>query len=68
MFSFQSLKCTRNVFLLAAGLLGYKAIVLVLTRNHAQVARLAEHLPVQRIAAVLIWFWRELDIADLQRT
>lgn len=28
-------------------------------------ARFAKHLPIQRIAAVLIWFRRELDGTDL---
>lgn len=40
--------------------------VLVLARNQAQMARFAKHLPIQRIAAVLIWFRRELDDTDLQ--
>lgn len=40
--------------------------VLVLAGDQAQMARFAKHLPVQRIAAVLIWFRRELDDADLQ--
>lgn len=42
--------------------------VLVLTRNQVQVARFAEHPPIQRIAAVLVWFRGELDDTDLQTT
>ena len=40
---------------------------LVLARNQAQMARFAKHLPIQRIAAVLIWFRRKLDGTDLQK-
>ena len=40
---------------------------LVLARDQAQMARFAKHLPIQRIAAVLIWFRRELDGTDLQK-
>ncbi len=74
-FVFQSLKCTRKVSHLYKTWTGgtFPSVypgavrpVLVLARNQVQVARFAKHLPVQRIAAVLIWFRRELDEADLQ--
>lgn len=41
---------------------------LVLARNHVQMAGLAKHPPIQRIAAMFIWFRRELNDADLQET
>lgn len=43
-------------------------LVLALVRNQVQMARFAKHLPIQRIAAMLIWFRRELDDTDLQKT
>lgn len=42
--------------------------VLVLARNQAQVTGLAKHPPIQRVAAMFIWFRRELDDTDLQET
>lgn len=40
--------------------------VLVLDRDLAQMTRFAKHLPIQRIASMLVWFRRELDDTDLQ--
>lgn len=42
--------------------------ILVLASNHAQMTGLAKHPPIQRIAAMFVWFRRELDDADLQET
>lgn len=41
---------------------------LVLARNHAQMTSLAKHPSIQRIAAMFVWFRRELDDAALQET
>lgn len=52
----------RSVFLLVF------CFILVLAGNHAQMTGLAKHPPIQRIAAMFVWFRRELDDADLQET
>lgn len=46
----------------------FVCFVLVLARNEAQMTGLAEHLPIQRVAAMFVWFRRELDDTDLQDT
>lgn len=45
--------------------LQFKKPALVLARNQGQVASFAQHPPIQRIAAMVIWFRGELDDTDL---
>lgn len=42
--------------------------LLELARNQTEMTGLAKHPPVQRIAAMFIWFRRKLDDTDLQET
>lgn len=43
-------------------------LVLVLARRSAEMTGLAKHPPIQRIAAMFVWFRRELDDTALQET
>lgn len=49
-------------------LFGVVCFLLELARNQTEMTGLAKHPPVQRIAAMFIWFRRKLDDTDLQET